>query len=56
MKYLKWLWELINDLAEGLTQSGRTEILPNDSKEGDDFNSKYFESVREELELLEQSE
>ena len=30
MKYLKWLWELIDELAWGLTQSGRTEILPED--------------------------
>ena len=30
MKYLKWLWELIDELAWGLTQSGRTEILPDD--------------------------
>ena len=30
MKYLKWLWELIDELAWGLTQNGRTEILPDD--------------------------
>ena len=30
MKYLKWIWELINELAEGLTQNGRVEILPED--------------------------
>ena len=30
MKYLKWLWELIDELAWGLTQSGRTEILPDE--------------------------
>ena len=56
MRIIKWVLELCNELAEGLTQNGRTEILPNDSKESDDFKSKYFESVREELELLEQSE
>jgi hypothetical protein len=28
MKYLKWLWELIDELAWGLTQNGQTEILP----------------------------
>lgn len=28
MKYLKWLWELVNDLANGLTQSGYIEVLP----------------------------
>ena len=31
MKLLKWLWELVNELAEGLTQNGRTEILPDDT-------------------------
>ena len=30
MKYLKWLWELVNDLAGALTQSGYTEVLPED--------------------------
>ena len=28
MKYIKWIWELINELAEGLTSNGRVEILP----------------------------
>ena len=35
MKYLKWLWELIDELAWGLTQSGRTEILPEDGDHND---------------------
>ena len=30
MKYLKWLWELIDELAGALTQSGYTEVLPED--------------------------
>jgi|TARA_R110001583_G_scaffold67504_1_gene193003 hypothetical protein len=28
MKYIKLLWKLIDELAEGLTQNGRVEILP----------------------------
>ena len=32
MKYLKFLWELINELAEGLTQNGRVEILPEENE------------------------
>jgi len=28
MKYLKWIWELINELSLGLTQNGRQKILP----------------------------
>tara|TARA_R110002074_G_scaffold235805_1_gene407655 strand:- start:234 stop:344 length:111 start_codon:yes stop_codon:yes gene_type:complete len=32
MIYLKWIWELVNDLAGGLTQSGYMEVLP---EEGD---------------------
>ena len=35
MKYLKWLWELIDELAWGLTQSGRTEILQEDGDHND---------------------
>ena len=31
MKYIKWLWELIDELAWGLTQNGRTEILPEEN-------------------------
>jgi len=30
MKYLKLIWQLIDELAEGLTQNGRVEILPQD--------------------------
>lgn len=30
MTLIKWIWELIDELAWGLTQSGRTEILPED--------------------------
>ena len=38
MKYVKWLWELVNDLAWGITQNGRVEILPDvddDCNDGD---------------------
>jgi hypothetical protein len=34
MIYLKWIWELVNDLAGGLTQSGYMEVLPDDLMEG----------------------
>ncbi len=27
MKLLKWIWELVDDLAFGLTQSGRHDCL-----------------------------
>ena len=33
MKYIKWICQLINDLAEGLTSSGRVEILPENKKD-----------------------
>lgn len=33
MKKLKWIVELVKELARGLTQSGRIEILPDDNKE-----------------------
>ena len=29
-KLLSWSWELIKELAEGLTQNGRVKILPDD--------------------------
>ena len=37
MRYLKWVWELVNDLAGGLTQSGYMEVLPDDLMEGTDM-------------------
>jgi len=63
MKYLKWIWELVNDLAGALTQSGYVEVLPDDLMEGtemmplekDNFKEKYFEGVRKELEQLEEN-
>ena len=33
LKKLKWIVELVKELARGLTQSGRIEILPDDNKE-----------------------
>ena len=33
MKYLKLIWQLIDELAEGLTQNGRVEILPQQQEE-----------------------
>tara|TARA_R110000824_G_scaffold96846_1_gene231574 strand:- start:192 stop:377 length:186 start_codon:yes stop_codon:yes gene_type:complete len=59
MKLLKWIWELVNELAKGLTQSGYEEVLPEDLMEGVDMmpledddahREKYFEQVRQELE------
>jgi len=32
MKYLKWIWELINELSWGLTQNGRVKILPEENE------------------------
>ena len=32
LKKLKWIVELVKELARGLTQSGRIEILPDDNK------------------------
>jgi|TARA_R100000655_G_scaffold99114_1_gene142792 hypothetical protein len=33
MKYIKWILELVNELADGLTSSGYTEILPENKKD-----------------------
>ena len=30
MKYLKFVWELVSELADALTSNGRVEILPED--------------------------
>jgi len=27
MKYIKWIWELVNDLSFGLTQNGKHDCL-----------------------------
>jgi len=50
MKLLKWIWELVNDLAGALTQSGYIEVLPEGK---DNHREDYFEGVRKELEKLE---
>jgi len=55
MKYLKWCWELLNDLAEGLTQSGRLDCLT--GKEPEEIHQKEidntFEQIKEQLKNLE---
>ena len=46
MKYIKFIWGVIDALAWGITQSGRVEILPTD----DDCNSHDKEVNNEERE------